>query len=89
MWVSLPPGIDAAALLPAAVERKVAYVPGTAFYPDGRGRDSMRLSFSYPPVEAIREGVARLGRVLTEAAKADAGNAPVVPVERAGSRPSG
>ena len=49
----------------------------------------MRLSFSYPPVEAIREGVARLGRVLTEAAKADAGNAPVVPVERAGSRPSG
>ena len=89
VWVSLPPGIDAAALLPAAVERKVAYVPGTAFYPDGRGRDSMRLSFSYPPVEAIREGVARLGRVLTEAAKADAGNAQVVPVERAGSRPSG
>ncbi|MBI4260623.1 MAG: PLP-dependent aminotransferase family protein [Actinobacteria bacterium] len=66
VWVTLPDGLDAAALLPAAVERRVAYVPGTAFYPDGRGRDRMRLSFSYPPEEEIREGVSRLAALLRD-----------------------
>ena len=65
VWVTLPPGLDATALLPAAIEHKVAYVPGTAFYADGRGRDAMRLSFSYPPEDAIREGIRRLGDLLT------------------------
>jgi 2-aminoadipate transaminase len=65
VWVTLPPGLDASALLPTAVEHKVAYVPGTAFYADGRGRDAMRLSFSYPSEEAIREGIRRLGELLS------------------------
>jgi DNA-binding transcriptional MocR family regulator len=38
--------------------------PGTAFYPDGRGGNQMRLAFCYPPPERIREGVARLGTLL-------------------------
>lgn len=63
-WVKLPPGIDSKEMLPRAVEGLVAYVPGTAFYYDGRGRDHMRLSFCYPPEETIREGVRRLGVVL-------------------------
>ena len=45
-------------MLAAAVERRVAYVPGTAFYPDGRGGNQMRLAFCYPPVDRIREGIA-------------------------------
>jgi len=64
VWVSLPAWIDSRALLAAAVERRVAYVPGTAFYPDGRGADRMRLAFCYPPEERIRDGVARLGGLL-------------------------
>jgi DNA-binding transcriptional MocR family regulator len=64
VWVTLPPGLDAAALLPVAIEHRVAYVPGTAFYADGRGRDAMRLSFSYPSEEAIREGTRRLCEVF-------------------------
>ncbi|HXF74107.1 MAG TPA: PLP-dependent aminotransferase family protein [Actinomycetota bacterium] len=64
VWVTVPPHLDVSALLAAAVERGVAYVPGTAFYPDGRGRDRMRLAFSYPPEERIREGVRRLGELL-------------------------
>jgi len=64
VWVTLPGWIDTRALLAAAVERLVAYVPGTAFYPDGRGTDQMRLAFCNPTEERIREGVARLGALL-------------------------
>ena len=63
-WVSLPEGIDSKAMLPRAVEGLVAYVPGTAFYYDGRGRDHVRLSFCYPTEEAILEGVRRFASVL-------------------------
>ncbi len=66
VWVSLPEGIDTRAMLAAAVERRVAYVPGTAFYPDGRGRNQMRLAFCHPTPERIREGVARLGSLLAD-----------------------
>jgi DNA-binding transcriptional MocR family regulator len=64
VWVTLPEYVDTQSMLAAAVERKVAYVPGTAFYPDSRGKDRMRLAFCYPPEEQIREGIARLGRLL-------------------------
>jgi len=66
VWVTLPGWVDTRALLAAAVERRVAYVPGTAFYPDGRGKDQMRLAFCYPSEERIREGVARLGALLAD-----------------------
>lgn len=63
-WVKLPEGIDSKAMLARAVDGLVAYVPGTAFYYDGRGRDHLRLSFCYPDEETITEGVRRLGEVL-------------------------
>src|SRR5207237_1760876 len=66
VWVRLPSGVDAQALLPRAVDRRVAYVPGTAFYADDRGRDHLRLSFCHPTPDAIREGVRRLGELLAE-----------------------
>jgi 2-aminoadipate transaminase len=66
VWVRLPPYLDARALLAAAVERRVAYVPGTAFYPDGRGTDAMRLAFCYPTEDRIVEGVRRLAELLAE-----------------------
>jgi DNA-binding transcriptional MocR family regulator len=66
VWATVPSYLDTRALLAAAVERKVAYVPGTAFYPDGRGADRMRLAFCYPPEDRIREGIARLGALLDE-----------------------
>jgi 2-aminoadipate transaminase len=64
VWVTLPPWADTKAMLAAAVERRVAYVPGTAFYPDGRGGNQMRLAFCYPTEERIREGIGRLGALL-------------------------
>lgn len=63
-WVTLPHGLDASAMLPRAVANLVAYVPGTGFYVDDQGRDSMRLSYCYPEPERIVEGVRRLGTVI-------------------------
>jgi 2-aminoadipate transaminase len=51
-------------MLPRAVTARVAYVPGTAFFADGFGSGSMRLSYCYPTPERIREGVRRLAGVL-------------------------
>ncbi|MEA2579181.1 MAG: 2-aminoadipate transaminase [Actinomycetota bacterium] len=69
VWVTLPDWMDTKAMLVAAVERRVAYVPGSAFYPDGRGRDQMRLAFCYPPEDRIREGIQRLGTLLRDEAQ--------------------
>jgi DNA-binding transcriptional MocR family regulator len=66
VWVTLPGWVDTQAMLAAAVERLVAYVPGTAFYPDGRGRNQMRLAFCYPTDDRIRDGIARLGSLLSD-----------------------
>ena len=66
VWVTLPHGLDAKAMLPRAVTARVAYVPGTAFFADGFGSQSMRLSFCYPTPERIREGVRRLTGVIEE-----------------------
>ncbi|WP_305037913.1 PLP-dependent aminotransferase family protein [Cellulomonas sp. PhB143] len=64
VWVRLPEGIDARAMLPRAVTARVAYVPGTAFYADGTGADHVRLSYCFPTPERIREGVRRLAGVV-------------------------
>jgi 2-aminoadipate transaminase len=66
VWMTLPPGIDAKAMLPRAVTARVAYVPGTAFFADGFGSGAIRLSFCYPTPERIREGVRRLAGVLEQ-----------------------
>ena len=66
VWLTLPEGVDAKAMLPRAVTARVAYVPGTAFFADGTGGSSMRLSYCYPPADRIREGIRRLTGVLEE-----------------------
>ncbi len=64
VWLTLPEGLDATAMLPRAVTARVAYVPGTAFYADGGGHRSLRLSYCHPTPERIGEGVRRFARVL-------------------------
>ena len=53
-------------MLPRAIQGRVAYVPGTGFYADGQGRRNLRLSYSLPDPERVREGVRRLAAVLDE-----------------------
>jgi 2-aminoadipate transaminase len=66
LWGMLPAEMDSAEVLKLAVERKVAFVPGGAFHPNGGGKNTMRINFSYSSPENIREGIARLGTVLKE-----------------------
>ncbi len=66
LWVTLPDGADATEILLAAIEQGVAFVPGSAFYPNGGGANTMRLNFSNASPERIVEGIARLGAVLRE-----------------------
>ncbi len=66
LWVTLPAGIDTSDLLRAAVEQKVAFVPGTSFHPGGGGAHTMRLNFSNATPEMIDGGIARLSRVLSD-----------------------
>jgi len=63
----LPAQLDAAALLPAAVEAGMAFVPGAPFFSAGGHANTLRLSFVTVPPARIEQGVAMLGRVLTEA----------------------
>ncbi len=67
LWVTLPPDVSARDVLPRALERDVAFVPGGSFFPNGGHENTMRLNFSYVPEARIREGIARLGTVLEEA----------------------
>ena len=60
LLLTLPPGLDARALLPRAVERGVAFTPGSAFFVDGGGEHTLRLAFSAVPTSRIDEGVRRL-----------------------------
>ncbi len=66
VWVTLPPEIDTKAMVPRAIAAKVAYVPGTAFYADGFGSWSLRLSYCYPNPERITQGVMALSKVVEQ-----------------------
>jgi 2-aminoadipate transaminase len=65
-WVEGPPGLDAMALLPKAVERGVAFVPGAAFYANQPRSNTLRLSFVTVSPEQIERGVAVLARAMEE-----------------------
>jgi 2-aminoadipate transaminase len=66
VWLRLPFGMDSKEMLPGALQARVAYVPGRAFYADGSGEREMRLSFCFPTSDRIREGVRRLAGVIRE-----------------------
>ena len=65
VWLTLPQGMDGAALLARSLDTvRVAFVPGRAFFADGSGANTLRLSFSCASEEMIEEGMARLGQLL-------------------------
>ena len=66
IWATLPDFIDTTDLLARALHDNVAFVPGEAAFLDGRGRNAMRLNFSGSDEDAIREGIRRIGEVVTE-----------------------
>lgn len=65
VWLTLPEGINSKDMLPRAVEKLVAYTPGTAFYANGDGANFIRLAFCYPEPERVREGIVRLADTIS------------------------
>ena len=68
IWVKLPAGMNADRIFSAAVENKVVFVPGPPFYPYGGHEDTLRLNFSMPDEEQVREGTRRLCEVVAQSA---------------------
>ncbi|CAN7358852.1 PLP-dependent aminotransferase family protein [Pseudorhodoferax sp. LjRoot39] len=81
LWVRLPAGLDAVALLPRAVERNVAFVPGAAFYADTPESNTMRLSFVTASTSQIDIGIAALAQTIREAIEAQRTGRPATPVQ--------
>jgi 2-aminoadipate transaminase len=67
LWATLPDQLDADSLLDRAVKHGVVYVAGSAFFVNDRGGSQIRLSFSAPSHDQIREGVRRLAEAVREA----------------------
>ena len=68
LWLRLPEGMSALQLLPRAVERNVAFVPGAAFYADQPDDRALRLSFVTASQGQIRTAIAALAAAIREAA---------------------
>ena len=66
IWATLPDGISDTALLDQALRHGLVFVAGSAFFVDGSGHNTIRLSFSAPTPERIAEGVTRLAAALTD-----------------------
>jgi 2-aminoadipate transaminase len=65
LWARMPEHADSRELLKLAIEEKVSFVPGSAFYPGGDdGLCCMRLNFSYSRPQLIEEGILRLSRAI-------------------------
>lgn len=66
LWISLPHFIDTEKMFYRAIEKKVAYVVGSAFYFDNPETNTMRINFSYSSREQIEAGIRRLAEVIQE-----------------------
>lgn len=65
-WVVLPKHVNAREIMPRVLEQNVAFVPGGSFFPNGGNENTFRLNYSNMSEEKIKEGIARLGKVLKE-----------------------
>ena len=66
LWVTLPDRVDARKMFKRAIENKVAYVVGSAFYSQRDHKNTMRLNFTYSSEEQIEDGIKRLGKVIKD-----------------------
>jgi DNA-binding transcriptional MocR family regulator len=69
VWVELPPGVGADALLPIAAKRGMAFLPGHRFFLDDRSAPgALRLAFSMYPPQTLEEATAHLGEAINQLA---------------------
>jgi 2-aminoadipate transaminase len=89
LWASLPPPLRSQALVPIALAHGVIFVPGHAFFVDGGGDPFLRLAFSLPSLDQIKEGVRRLGAAVRDSLeRSPSGSPTAVPQEPASKLPA-
>ena len=66
IWITMPPFMDTDKMLSSALDKGVTYVPGKGCYPDGRGKESMRVAFCFEEPENLREAVDRLAECMED-----------------------
>ena len=66
LFLTLPEGFDAVKFYDKALDAGVAYVAGEFFHPDGSGKNTMRMNFSFMSRERIPEGIKLLANLLSE-----------------------
>ena len=66
MWVELPKEINARDVLEKCLEKKVAFVPGGSFFPNGGHENTFRINFSNMPNDRIVQGIKYISEVLKE-----------------------
>ncbi len=79
IWLKLPKKINAHIMFQKAISKKVAYVVGDAFYPEGGSYNTMRLNFSYSDDETIKIGIKRLADVIKEEMQTPYQKEPYIP----------
>ena len=65
-WIELPVGISARDVLVRSLEKKIAFVPGGSFYPNGNKENTLRINYSNMPEDKIEKGLKTLGEVVKE-----------------------
>ena len=65
-WIELPEYMDAKELQLKCLDKKVAFVPGGSFFPNGGHNNTMRLNYSCMPEEKIIQGITALGQAIKE-----------------------
>jgi len=66
LWLTLNKNIDSSKMIKRAIENKVAYVTGSAFYYNNPEKNTMRLNFTYSKDEDIKEGIKRLSKTIKD-----------------------
>jgi len=66
IWLKIPDFLNTKEILADAVRNKVAFVPGTGFYADGRGKDSARIAFCTESRENIEKGIKILAKIIKD-----------------------
>jgi 2-aminoadipate transaminase len=79
LWVTLPDTLDATDMFMEAVEKKVAYVMGSSFDPDGIDKRTLRLNFSFATKDDICIGIQRLAEVIKERLVQEKVDQPIAP----------
>ena len=65
-WIELPEGISAREILSKCLERKIAFVPGGSFFPNGNRENTFRINYSHMPEDCIEKGLKTVGEVIKE-----------------------